>query len=451
MSKLTEKGLQALRPGDAGTVVREDGNLAGRVRANGDGKVSVSFYWRYKFQCKTRELACGTWPKSPLTAIRKTREKARQILEQGRDPAAERRTDKLQQRLEQQACVLELQGQLARLTVSDLYARWIALELSKRKDGGAEVKRGFEKDVLPQIGSMAAEDVKRGHITGILDSILARGANRLANRTLSELRQMFGFGYVRDIVKIDPTHMLKKADIGGKEIERDRVLSEAEIRELAGKLPEGRLMKATETAVWIMLSTCCRVGEISQARWENLDLENGCWTIPEHNAKNSRRHVVYLSVFALRHFQTLRDLSTDREWMFPARDGGSICTKNLTRQIRDRQRKEPLRNRTHLGAGALLLSGGEWTPHDLRRTGATLMGELGARPDVIERCLNHVEPSRVTRTYQRQKLETEQRAAWDALGKRLDLLLTCDDVANVLPLPHRVKPDWQRTKVRRGG
>jgi integrase len=45
--------------------------------------------------------------------------------------------------------------------------------------------------------------------------------------------------------------------------------------------------------------------------------------------------------------------------------------------------------------GALLLKGGAWTPHDLRRTGATMMGRLGVRLDVIEKCLNHVEQKRI--------------------------------------------------------
>ncbi|MGF6303424.1 MULTISPECIES: tyrosine-type recombinase/integrase [Paraburkholderia] len=80
--------------------------------------------------------------------------------------------------------------------------------------------------------------------------------------------------------------------------------------------------------------------------------------------------------------------------------------------------------------------GGNWTPHDLRRTAATLMGELGAHGDVIEECLNHVEPSRIRRRYQRQDRSAEQREAWRLLGERLDLL-TREDASNVATLPAR--------------
>ena len=69
-----------------------------------------------------------------------------------------------------------------------------------------------------------------------------------------------------------------------------------------------------------------------------------------------------------------------------------------------------------------VLSGGDWRPHDLRRTGATLMAELGALPDVVERCLNHTEENKVRRIYQRAQYETPMREAWILLGERLALL-----------------------------
>jgi len=87
-------------------------------------------------------------------------------------------------------------------------------------------------------------------------------------------------------------------------------------------------------------------------------------------------------------------------------------------------------NRTK-ATGALLLSGGGWTPHDLRRTGATMMGELGVTGEVIERCLNHVEQNRLKRIYQRHALKAEQRDAWRRLGSRLELLLASDEQEKV--------------------
>ncbi|WZB75168.1 tyrosine-type recombinase/integrase [Achromobacter insuavis] len=67
--------------------------------------------------------------------------------------------------------------------------------------------------------------------------------------------------------------------------------------------------------------------------------------------------------------------------------------------------------------------GGHWTQHDLRRTGATIMGELGISSDVIDLCLNHKKAKKTTRTYQRQTMLPQRRDAFDALSDHLTKLL----------------------------
>jgi integrase len=61
-------------------------------------------------------------------------------------------------------------------------------------------------------------------------------------------------------------------------------------------------------------------------------------------------------------------------------------------------------------------------PHDLRRTAATMMVQLGVLPDVVEKCLNHTEPNKLKRIYQRASYEGPMRDAWRLLGDRLHLL-----------------------------
>lgn len=258
----------------------------------------------------------------------------------------------------------------------------------------------------------------------ILDGVRARGADRLANRLLAEVRQMFSFALVREMVEADPTAGIKKRDVGGKETERDRVLSEAEIRALPAALVTAALPQSTVHAVWVMLATCCRIGELVSARLEDIDLQRRVWTLPD--TKNGKPHAVYLSDFAQRHMAALVAPAGDGPWLLAATDGeGPACPKNLTKQIGDRQREKQRAKRTGKTA-SLLLPGGQWVPHDLRRTGATLMGELGVSGDVIEKCLNHTEQSKVRRTYQRAIREQEQRNAWRLLGDRLDLLTSPD-------------------------
>ena len=70
----------------------------------------------------------------------------------------------------------------------------------------------------------------------------------------------------------------------------------------------------------------------------------------------------------------------------------------------------------------LVLPEGHWGPHDLRRTGATLMVSLGVLPEVAERCLNHTEQNKMKRIYQRHSYESEMREAWQQLGIHLGQL-----------------------------
>lgn len=128
--------------------------------------------------------------------------------------------------------------------------------------------------------------------------------------------------------------------VGGRQKERDRYLSEQEIIQLRDQLPAANLLHTTELAIWIMLSTCCRVGELSQARWEDVNLVQGEWLIPAGNSKNAKDHTVYLSEFAKQRLLSLQNITGDSGWCIPSRDGERhVCLKSITKQI-ERPRKK---------------------------------------------------------------------------------------------------------------
>lgn len=107
-----------------------------------------------------------------------------------------------------------------------------------------------------------------------------------------------------------------------------------------------------------------------------------------------------------------------------------VCVKSVSKQVDDRQimfknREKPLIGRAF--DNSLVLAGGvngEWTPHDMRRTGATMMQELGIGLDVIDRCQNHIlAGSKVRRHYLKHDYAKEKAEAWDKLGDRLTAIL----------------------------
>lgn len=426
---LTDKAFRNLKPIDKEQLVPDGGELYVRIRKKLDGG-AISFRVKYRIEGKQH---WATLKSSTLAEARKERDALRAMVKRGIDPTLEKKLEKERQRQKQLDEQAELARQQALITVRDLFERWAATDLQNRKDGGKEIRRMFEKDVLPFIGQLAVADVKKGHITEITDALLLRGVNRMAKLILSLVRQMFRFAVDRDVIEFDPTASIRKAKIGGKSVERDRILTDDEIRALFRQLPDARMIPSTECAIWIMLSTCCRVGELSKARWEHIDFNARTWTIPDEHSKNGKPHTIYLSDFARKQFERLASFRESDIWLFMDRTKTThVCDKSISKQINDRQTDRNLSNRS-AHKDALRLSGGKWTPHDLRRTGATIMGNLGILPDVIEKCLNHTEQNKMKRVYQRQELKAEQAGAWLKLGERLELLSRAD-AGNVIVL-----------------
>ena len=62
------------------------------------------------------------------------------------------------------------------------------------------------------------------------------------------------------------------------------------------------------------------------------------------------------------------------------------------------------------------------------------MATLGVAPEVIERCLNHIEQNKVRRIYQRYSYAPEMEKAWELLGSRLEALTSDKPLAKVVPI-----------------
>jgi integrase len=397
----------------------------------------------------------GGYPHKGLSDARAEARRMWDLRSAGIDPRAQRdRHIKAQQEVEVAA---ELEAQ-RRLTVRDLFDRWVATDLQPRlradgkragrKDSGKFTCDQFARRVFPKLGRMAIEDVKRSDLMAILDSAKQEGKLRTANVLLADLKQMFRFALARDVVMRNPLETVLKRDVGGASVERDRVLSASELACLADKLVDCGLSERSVAGVWLVLATGVRVGELLGATWHGhsddlaslkaaantsdvklgvVDLAARSWLILE--TKNQRSHTIHLSEFAIRQFERLaefreatpHDLNRAVPWVFPNTSAtGPVGVKSFGKQLSDRQRplERRLKNRSK-NTEALLLPGGRWTAHDLRRTAATLMAELGFGGDVIDECLNHMIESRVRRVYVRDRRLGEQARAFDALGAKL--------------------------------
>jgi len=278
--------------------------------------------------------------------------------------------------------------QLAALTVAKAFDAWHVAHLQQRKDGGESVRRSMLKDVLPWIGERPIAELRRDEIAAVLQRIVERGSSRQAGCVLADIRQLLRWALRDGLIDDDPSASLHKNDFISDGTVRSRSLTPDEVRELARKMTASGLSSHIRTAVWLMLATGARIGEIASARWQDIDANTRTWTIPAHLSHSGHAHAIPLSDFALKHLRSTDGLRRSPTWVFPSRDDTEpLSPKALGKQIRDRQRGTQIRGRS-AATTMLLLSGGAWTPLDLRRTTASLMSMMGVHHAVISACLD---------------------------------------------------------------
>lgn len=464
-SKWTIKELDAVKAEWKGDTLNDGGGLSGEVRVNSEA-VSIVFRSAFKWQGKVCWHYCGTYPSSDMAAIREERDSARRLLKKGIDP----RANKVAEKIEAQAAIAKVirDEELKHsetLTFNDLFKVWLKDGVN-RSDGNRYIMQSFNKHAIPVLGSIEIRHLSDNHLRDVYRSIISSGKTPTGVELSKDIGQMLRWAEKRkpwrallidgnpaelvDIMQLVPNDYTK---------ERTRQLSIEEIIRLKeifdttadsyAKAPqkygtERPLKKESQIAVWLCLGTLCRIGELLMTEWKHVDFKQRSWFIPAANTKGERgrKHdqLVYLSDFTLNLFKQLHALTGDSEWAFPARyKEGHVCPKTISKQVGDRQVK--FKNRTRklkcrVENNSLVIGDVEWTPHDLRRTGATIMQKLlkvdhKNHREIVNLCQNHVIGSKVDRVYLLDDYAEEKREGWNRLGDRLEAILSASNVVSL--------------------
>jgi integrase len=182
---------------------------------------------------------------------------------------------------------------------------------------------------------------------------------------------------------------------------RERTLSRDELAKVLPVLRSGRT--PYHSAALFMLLTLCRREEAGRATWADVDVGAGTWRIPI--TKNKQPHIVPLPRQALDLLRAIRPLDT-------APDALIFATSRGTRLENWHKAQKDIDAETGTTG---------WTRHDLRRTAATMLGDLGETPDTIEAALNHASiRSPLAATYNRSRYRPQVAAALQRLADALD-------------------------------
>ena len=248
------------------------------------------------------------------------------------------------------------------------------------------------------------EGIRRRDLRELFDQCADGGIEREAERRRQTVGAMFRWALSQDIVEIDPTAGLKAYDPGTP---RDRVLSIEEIKSLWKWLDSGDLPSDPADILKLELLTGARCGEISGLCGEEINCDQWIWTLPAARSKNKRARVTPLVGVARQIVETRLSVAPSGP-LFRAGTGATLTAAHVGNYLLARNGKLPI---------------SKFTTHDLRRTVATQLVEMGIPLELAAAVIGHEAGTRETRTlvrhYVRTDLVDRKRATLEAWEHRL--------------------------------
>jgi integrase len=296
-------------------------------------------------------------------------------------------------------------------TVTTVVADWLARDQAGNR-GHDEVKRLFDRHVLPRWGPRPVASITRADCRAVVDAIADRGKVIHARRVHAHVRRFLAWCAERDLIPANPMAGLKKP---GREVARERVLTDAELV---------AVWNAADAVGWpfgpiarLLILTGARRAWIGALRWDEVAADGTEIRLAGERTKNGEPHAIPLSPTARELVATLPRVGRKPEFAFATR-GTPVSGWSKAKRALDE---------------ASGVTG--WRLHDLRRTVATGLQRLGQKLEVIEAVLGHTSGSRggIVGVYQRHAFEDEKRRALDAWARHLRKIVA-GDVARVVPI-----------------
>jgi integrase len=346
--RLTDRTVTATKPeleaGKSEKIIFDDAipGFGLRLRAGG------SRVWIFQYhRGGTKRMTLG-----PVSKIGAT--KAKELVEQlaakvalGLDPAAEKQ-----------------EAQAHKETLGEAVTAYLkikARELAPRTY--VETERYLDETAKPLHGRPLA-DIAQKEIAEMLNSAAEGGHDATANRLRANLSALFTWAAREGKVTANPVAFTTKR----KEQARKRKLKGDELVAVWNALPDSDYGKIVK----LLMLTGQRREEIGGLRWSEIDLDKGEINLPAERTKNGEPHMVPISK-TVRAILSAQPRMAERDHVFGRGDGDGFNGWSASKAALDD-------NLPKMEA---------WTLHDLRRTCATGMGELGVAPHIVELVLNH--------------------------------------------------------------
>jgi integrase len=275
------------------------------------------------------------------------------------------------------------------MTVGEAVEEYRRLVTDKLKSG--RQSEGYLTHLTVRMGQRKIASVMRGDLVCLIKEYAKDGGARTADRYLSQLRGVFNLAVESGVIDQSPLLGVSKRITGYVATPRERVLADDEIRELfTWHGPKASLLR-------FLLLTGLRLNEARKGH-----REGDRWIVPAEISKNKKSHWVYITHLAAEQLK----------------DDLSVGTSEAAAWVKRQQTTDT-----------------PYTPHDCRRSAATLMA-TNCDPFTVERVLNHTLAG-VMAVYNRAEYEQPRIDAAIALEATVISIITKDqktkETLNVVP------------------
>ena len=380
---LTDAALKALKPKEKLYKVTDRDGMYVLVTPNG----TLSFRLDYRLNGRRETVVFGKYGPTGLSLAR-AREKcidAKRAISEGRSPAIEKQREKRR--------LLEAKS------FGEFGEKWLLA--GPMAESTRSMRRSvFERELLPIWRKRLLNEITPDDLRAHCAAIVERGAPATAIHVRDILKQIYGFAILHGEKVANPADEVGPASIASF-VPRDRSLSPAEIRVMLKQLEHVATLPTIRLGLRLYLLTMVRKSELLDATWSEIDFVNAVWSIPKERMKRSKAHNVYLSRQVFDIFIALKTCAGNSKYVLPSRYDAdapmSRATFNrVTYLVVEQARKEGLPLEP-------------FTVHDLRRTGSTILNELGFNSDWIEKCLAHEDGRSSRGIYNKAEYEVQRR------------------------------------------
>jgi integrase len=392
---LTVKSIERIKPPATGQVdyfAKGYPGLALRVSAAG----TFTWTYHYRWRAKQKRLTLG---EMKLADAHQAWRDARDKLAAGREPGVK----------------VTVENPENFETVAE---DWIKRDQSGNRSG--ESVRYVRKHAIPAWGQLRIGDLTKTQVRILINGIADKGKIVSARRCHSALHRLFKWAASEDIIAASPMADLLKP---GEEAARDRALDDTELALVWHAAAD--LGYPMGTAVQMLIVTLARRDEIGELRRSEVKWDSKEVYLKPPRTKNDEDHMIPLNAMALELLKTTPKIA-GCPYVFSTTGKTPVSGwANAKEAIDRRMLKAAKEAAERRGEGPAKAKIEPWRFHDIRRTVAKHMQQMGVPLPVTEALLGHTSGSKagIVGVYQTYRYEPERREALDKWAERLEVLV----------------------------